>query len=127
MSSNNFKISSLQDFKNLLIDNTGIIIIKFGAEWCGPCKQIKNQVEKAFELMPNNTKCLVVDVDESIEVYAFLKNKRMIKGIPAILAYYSGNVNYIPDDIISGADPNGINLFFDRQYRKAIELWENKI
>jgi thiol-disulfide isomerase/thioredoxin len=121
------EIASLQDFKQLLIDNTGVLIIKFGAEWCGPCKLIKNQVDKSFNLMPNNTKCVIVDVDESIEVYAFLKKKRMINGIPAILAYYSENINYIPDDSVSGADTNGINLFFDRQYKKAIEIMNNRI
>ncbi len=46
----------------------------------------------------------------------------MINGIPAILAYYAGNTNYVPDDSVAGADPSGVNAFFDRQYRKAVEL-----
>jgi thiol-disulfide isomerase/thioredoxin len=29
---------------DLLKQNTGALIIKFGAEWCGPCKQIESHV-----------------------------------------------------------------------------------
>ena len=116
------EIASLQAFKDLLTANTGVVIIKFGAEWCGPCQMIADQVHRSFTLMPDNVQCVIVDVDESFEVYAFLKNKRMINGIPAILAYYAGNTNYVPDDSVAGADPSGVNAFFDRQYRKAVEL-----
>jgi hypothetical protein len=64
--------------------------------------------------MPDNIQCVIVDVDQSVEIYGFLKTKKMVNGIPAILAYYAGNINYIPDDAIIGADPKQVSLFFER-------------
>ena len=37
-----------------------------------------------------------------------------MNGIPAILAYKKGNINYIPDDMTAGADMNQTNAFFMR-------------
>jgi thiol-disulfide isomerase/thioredoxin len=98
----------------LLTENTGIIVLKFGAEWCGPCKKIEGLVGDWFKKMPTNVQTGVIDIDDNFELYAFLKKKRMIQGIPAIFRYNSGNTNYIPDDIVSGADKTQIDAFFDR-------------
>ena len=43
-----------------------------------------------------------------------MKTKKMIKGVPTLMAYKMGSNNYIPDDSISGADVNEVNKFFDR-------------
>ena len=101
-------------FAQLLQNNPGVLIIKFGAEWCGPCKMIDPFVKTCISKMPNNIQSVIVDVDQSIEIYGFLKTKKMINGIPAILAYYAGNVNYIPDDAVIGADNAQVRMFFER-------------
>lgn len=109
-----YNIENKTAFAQLLQSNPGVLIIKFGAEWCGPCKKIENQVNSCMLNMPENIQCVIVDIDQSIEIYGFLKTKKMLNGIPAILAYYSGNLNYIPDDVVVGADPSQITLFFER-------------
>ena len=38
----------------------------------------------------------------------------MVNGIPVILLYKKGNVSYIPDDAITGADPADLDKFFKR-------------
>lgn len=109
-------------FQQVLETNPGIVIIKFGAEWCGPCKQIEGHVKILMSKMQPNVQCYIIDIDESLEVYSFLKKKRMVNGIPVILAYYEGNNSYIPDDVVIGADVIKINEFFERSYKKAMEL-----
>jgi thiol-disulfide isomerase/thioredoxin len=109
-------------FQETLESNPGVVIIKFGAEWCGPCKKIESHVKILMSKMPENTQCYIIDVDESLEVYSFLKNKKMVNGIPAILAYYKGNVSYIPDDSVIGADVIKVNEFFERSYKQAMSL-----
>ena len=105
-------------FQTLLQQNKGVIIIKLGAEWCGPCKIIEQPVKEWMEKMPKETvQCIILDIDESFEIYATLKQKKMVNGIPAILAYYQENISIIPDDIVVGADMNQINLFFNRCYK----------
>jgi len=100
-----YEIKNMTEFQDLLNTNPGCIFIKFGAEWCVPCNKIKEYVLERFEEISSDTvKCIVIDVDESFEVYAHLKNKRMINGIPAILKYCQGNTSFIPDKICSGTN-----------------------
>jgi thiol:disulfide interchange protein len=105
-------ISSLAEFRNILNSNQGKVVIKFGAEWCAPCKMIESQVHQYFSKMPDFVQCYIVDVDQSIELYAFLKSKKMITGIPALLCYNAGNVDPYPDLITIGADPKKLEHFF---------------
>lgn len=112
-------IASLVDFRQLIIQNRGVFIVKLGAEWCGPCKRIEPLVASCMRQMPDAVQCAVIDVDESFEVYAFLKNKRVVNGIPAILAYYQGNDNYIPDDVVVGSDEKQVVALFARAARRA--------
>ena len=110
-------ISEIRDreaFHTLLQHNTGLIIIKFGAEWCGPCKLIKKEVDQFFVSSPTDVICCEIDVDECFDVYSYLKSKKMINGIPAILCWKKGNATFIPDDSVTGADLRERRNFFVR-------------
>jgi len=106
-------------FAQLLSLNPGVLIIKFGADWCGPCKLIEKDVTNFMSLMPDNVQCAIINVDDCTDVYSFLKSKKMINGIPAILVYYKGNTNVFPDDMVVGADINKIADLFNKAYNKA--------
>ena len=108
------EITGTVHFSEILKTNPGVVVVKFGAEWCGPCKKIENQVHELMNMMPDNVQCYVIDVDDCFEIYAFLKSKKMVNGIPAILAYYNDNFHYVPSDSVVGANPEQIQLFFQR-------------
>jgi thiol-disulfide isomerase/thioredoxin len=112
-------MNTLSDFQQALQNNPGVFIMKLGAEWCGPCKRIEELVKSCMEQAPENVQCAIIDVDEAIEVYGFLKTKRVVNGIPAILGYYKGNLNYIPDDVVIGSDQKQVIAFFQRCYKTA--------
>ena len=97
----------------LLPKNNGYIIIKFTADWCGPCKFIKSLVEEKTTDLPNTIKYYEINVDENIDLFSFFKSKRMCKGIPALFAFKKGNLSYAPDYSVIGADVDEINKFFD--------------
>lgn len=103
-----------QDFFDLLKVNPGLVIIKFGATWCGPCKKIKHVVDGFFATSPDNVICADVDVDESFDLYGFFKSKKMVNGIPVMLCYIKGNETFIPDDSVTGIDPGALDAFFKR-------------
>ena len=105
---------SKDDFVNQLQNNQGVFIIKFGAEWCGPCKRIEGLVTDLMNQLPSTVKCAIIDVDDNFEIYAMFKSKKMINGIPAIFAYRKGNITPIPDDVVVGADENQIRTFFQK-------------
>jgi len=120
-----YEIKSLKNFYDILENNNGAVVIKFGAEWCGPCKKIEKHVAnwyKKIETECSNIQLIYVDVDKSFELYAFLKTRKMIQGIPAILAYYKGNTSYVFDDSVAGTNENSINIFFQSVLTKSTTL-----
>jgi len=110
--------------ENLALNNK-MLIIKFSAEWCAPCRKIKDIVHENVKKLNENIIFVELDIDESLELYGTLKTKKMVKGIPCILAYM-GNKNrdvskwYIPDDSVSGSNFEEINAFFERCNKKVI-------
>ena len=108
------QFKSREDFMRLLQNNPGLIVLKMGATWCGPCKRIKPVLDGFFASSPDNVICCDIDVDECADLYSYFKSKRMVNGIPVILAYKKGNTSYIPDDSVTGADPSQLDQFFRR-------------
>jgi len=103
---------SVQSFNQLLAQNPGHVILKLGAEWCGPCKKIEPLIDHWFAKLPNSVSAHIVDIDESFELYASFKTKRQINGIPAILCFRKGNESFIPDFAVTGSGIDQINTFF---------------
>ena len=108
------EITNREAFFTLLTHNTGIIVIKLGAEWCGPCKTIKPVIHGFFASSPPEVICADIDVDKSFDFYSFLKSKKMVNGIPALICYKKGNLTYIPDDSVTGSEPTQLHNFFMR-------------
>ena len=107
-------INSVPEFYTVLNRNPGLVLLKFGAEWCAPCKQIEADVNAFFGSRKSNVRCCIIDVDECVELYSFLKSKRVVNGIPVLLAYVRGNVTHIPNDVVIGSNRNELYMFFER-------------
>lgn len=105
---------SKADFMNHLETNEDTFIIKFGAEWCAPCKKIEGLVKTYMNMSRPNVKCALIDVDDNFEIYAYFKSKKMVNGIPAIFAYNKGNLTIVPDDVVIGANEFQIRAFFQK-------------
>lgn len=112
------ELEGIPAFTKLLETSPGLVILKLGATWCGPCKQIAELahglMHKIMNVYSGKVICCDIDIDESFEIYAFLKSKKMVNGIPAILCWDAGNVTFIPNDTAIGSNVNEIKLLFDR-------------
>lgn len=105
------EFESRHQFLDFLKSNPGFVVVKLGAEWCGPCKKIHNEVNDFFSRCPENVICCDIDVDDSFDLYAFLKSKKMVTGIPVIMVWKQGSIEYIPDYSYVGADKEGLANF----------------
>jgi len=71
-----------------MIDNipkTGVTFVKFGAEWCGPCKML----DKTFDTIQKEDSTINVlkyDIDEHIELAGNLG----IMSVPTVQVYRNG-------------------------------------
>lgn len=106
----------------LTSNNDKIIVLKFGATWCGPCKRSKEFVYGKMRQMPENVLCLDIDVDDSFDLYAWMKSKKQVNGIPVLLAYYPGNTGPGSNLAISGTDEKQLNHFFDEVERASLTI-----
>jgi len=98
-----------------VLGETGLIVIKFTADWCGPCKRIKDLCIEFEKNKPSSIQYYEINIDESLELYMKLKKMKMVNGIPALLAYKGGIKEhwFIPDDIHLGSDKKGLENFFN--------------
>lgn len=108
------EFSDRNEFIEVLKVNPGLLLMKLGATWCGPCKKIEHVVHAFFASSPPNVLCADIDVDDSFDLYAYLKQKKMVNGVPAILMYKKGNHSFVPDDSVTGTDPGQLDAFFKR-------------
>jgi len=104
-----------------------VIVLKFTADWCNPCKKIKPLVDSWFQKLPSNFVIVELDIDDTVDLYFALKSKKMVNGIPALLAYYQENSRdkehwFIPSDSVTGADERQVNDFFSRIQIKAATM-----
>ncbi len=114
----------VETLKNLLnkLDNGSTdelkgIILKFGATWCGPCKRIKPLCKDWLGKLPKNILYFDMDIDYNVELYVALKAKKMVNGVPTLLAYvkrHDRDMNswYASDLSVVGDNTNNINSFF---------------
>jgi hypothetical protein len=115
------EIANRDAFFTLLQHNPGLIVLKLGAKWCPGCVTIEKPVHGFFASSPPEVICGDIDVDQSFDFYSFLKSKKMVNGIPVLLCFKKGNATYIPDDMVTGADPQQLHLFFARCGKHLID------
>jgi thiol:disulfide interchange protein len=100
--------------KQSLLGEKELIIIKFTATWCGPCKIIKECCNQFQEKKPDCIQYYEIDIDESLELYMKLKKMKMVNGIPAIIVFKGGLKEhwFIPDETHVGSNIQQLQQFF---------------
>lgn len=100
-------------FMDYINKNEGVMVLKFGADWCGPCQRVKEDIYKLFNMTPENVTCFDINVDNCSDLYFYLKRRKQINGIPAILVYHKDNKSFAPNISLSGANIVEITSIFN--------------
>lgn len=64
------------------------VLVKFGAEWCGPCRAMESQLDKLDSQMAGALRVVRIDVDERQS----LSEHYGVSGIPRTLVFRDGRV-----------------------------------
>ncbi len=75
----------------------GITVVDFWAGWCGPCRAMATQLERAAELRPNY-RFAKVDVDTERELAA----RFGIRSIPTLIVLHGGKPVAAQSGVIGG-------------------------
>lgn len=95
-------------FYNLLKTKSTGIVLQFSEKWCPHCVVMQTYADS--ELASRRLEVYKMGINN--EVYAHLKNKKQVKGIPAMLAYKKDNQTPYADYSVSGSDEDELAGFF---------------
>jgi len=70
-----------------IVKGTKVVVVDFGANWCGPCKSLVPILDEVVEEDPNK-KIVKVDIDEQEELAAQYK----IMSVPTLLVFRNGEI-----------------------------------
>ncbi|GJM32665.1 MAG: thioredoxin-2 [Saprospiraceae bacterium] len=76
------------NFQQVALENDGVSVVDFWAEWCGPCRMISPIIEELASEYEGKAVIGKVNVDENPEV----SMKYGIRSIPTILILKNGEV-----------------------------------
>jgi len=108
------------EMPQVLQNNVNLVILRLTAAWCGPCKRVEPVIEAWPYRGAEDIAFYNLDIDQNVDIYSFLKSKRRVNGVPAVLCYSRGNISILPDEFVSSGDPKDVARFFD----KAAVLWQ---
>nr|YP_010851198.1 Thioredoxin [Aphanocladia delicatula]WGH14223.1 Thioredoxin [Aphanocladia delicatula] len=90
------------DFNSEVIKSSKIVLVDFGAPWCGPCRMIApviNEIAKEYE---NIIKVVKINTDSNASIAA----EYSIRSIPTLMIFKNG----IKVDTVIGAVPRSTLL-----------------
>lgn len=107
------ELKTREQLIELINNNPRIIVIKLGAEWCGPCKRIEPLVTDFFNKSPKDCVCVSIDIDESMDIFAIYKRFRVISGVPGLLCYTKEEDNIYPSFCCNTGNTQEVEKFFN--------------
>jgi thioredoxin 1 len=75
-----------KDFAKEVEQHSGLALVDFWAEWCGPCKQLLPTIEAITKELAGVVKVMKMNIDENPEI----PSKLGIRSIPTLMLFKDG-------------------------------------
>lgn len=72
-------------FQNEVLGQSEPVVVKFGAEWCGPCRSLDKVIDQ-YQQKSGSVNVVKIDVDERGD----LASHYNVSGIPKVIMFKSG-------------------------------------
>lgn len=76
-----------------------VVVAKFGAKWCGPCKAMAPMLEKNAQEFPG-VSIVEIDVEESPSLAAQFN----VRALPTLVAWKDGQIQWVKVGLPNQAD-----------------------
>lgn len=96
-------LTNRNTFRAWLSQQTEPVVVKFYADWCRPCQQIKQFVRG---LVVDSQRIILVEVN--VDTHRDIASAYRIRGIPAFMSFRDGQ----PEHTMSGNNISDLNHFF---------------
>ena len=81
------QIKTEEELSNAIREND-IVVAKFGADWCGPCKVLEENIAEIEKENADLAEFLEIDVDDADEAFV---DKYYLRGLPVTYFFKEGN------------------------------------
>ena len=88
------------NFKQEILDYSGVALVDFWAPWCGPCKMVAPTIDELSQEYAGKAKIGKVNTDENMT----LSSQYNVMSIPTMMIFKNGQVV----DEITGAYPKNV-------------------
>jgi thioredoxin 1 len=76
------------NFQSQVMSATGPVLVKFEAEWCGPCQAMKPAIEELASEYGRSITIATLDIDQNQQTPYRLG----VRGIPTVMLFKDGQV-----------------------------------
>ena len=75
-------------FEAQVLKASGPVLVKFEAEWCGPCKAMKPMIEEIAQAYGERLTIATLDIDQNNQT----PYKLGVRGVPTVMLFKDGKV-----------------------------------
>ena len=76
-------------FQKAVLESAKPVVVKFGAEWCRPCRGLDAAIKELRPKLSNKVEFFSVDIDQKPELF---RHYRSGGGIPQVIIFEKGKV-----------------------------------
>ena len=89
-------------FYDKVLSNDGLAVVFFTSGWCGPCRTMKNNLEKVTGKFVKYSKFYEIDTDDNFDAAMEFN----VRSIPSVLMFKHGKlvseiVGAVPDSVVA--------------------------